>query len=148
MFKGASPAVAGGVFAGSSCTTGGVFAGSSWTACDVFTGTSCTAECRIFAQSSCAAVGGTFVGSPCRASSGISAGSCKSIRMMGAIRRPKRASSPMGESIGLATMNEDSGSWYLLFFTSFGSLLIQLFRGRAMVGRKDEGSNNQSSGGP
>ena len=45
-------------------------------------------------------------------------------------------------------MNEDLGLWHSLFFIIFGSLLIQLFPGRRMVGRKGEGSNNQSSGGP
>lgn len=92
-----SSCMTGDVSAGSSCTTGGIFSGPSFMMSDELAGSPRTEVGGIFAKLSCAAVGEAFVRFSCRASDGMSAGSCKSIRMLGAIHRPKRVRSPMNE---------------------------------------------------
>ena len=52
----------------------------------------------MFARSSCEVVRGIFVGSV-----------CISMRIAGAIRRPKRARSPIGEPVGSVVVNEELG---------------------------------------
>ena len=96
---------------------------------------SIAAVCRMLERSSWPVVGGVIVESSFAAASGILARSsrveanrvivgfcgtvvgkmpagspCMSLRMVGAIRRPKRARSPIGESRGSAIMNEEVGA--------------------------------------
>ena len=55
-------------------------------------------------------VGEIFVGFSCRAVGGIFAtSSCMLARMVGAIRRPKRARSSIAESMGSAAVDEELG---------------------------------------
>lgn len=62
----------------------------------------------MFTRSSCTDIGGVFAGFSCMGVGGAGS-SCSSMRIVGAIRRPNRARSPVEETIGSVIMNEELG---------------------------------------
>ena len=70
---------------------------------------SCATVDKVFAVSSRAAIGGTFVVVSCETVGGVFAGSCVSVRMVGTIRRSKRAVSSIGERKGSARIDQGLG---------------------------------------
>ena len=97
--------------------------------------------------SSWSAVGGVPTG-PSRREIGdvLPGSSCSSTRIVGAIRRPKRARISIRELIESVVTSGELGLMHLLFFTYHGSLLIHLFL--AEVSRRGVVRGGSRSGGP